>query len=136
REERRKTMKTEKRKKPDFKRTGWRRLSRLGARRKKKQKWRYPKGGDSKVRKNKKGYPKKPTIGWRNPKELRGKINGMSFKRVENLKQLEEIKKGEAIIIASVGKKKREEIIKKANEKGIIILNKYKKEKNESQEKA
>lgn len=122
----------EKRKKPLFLRVQWRRFSRLGARRRKKQKWRYPKGGDSKTRKRKKGYPTRPSIGWRNPKEVRGKIDGKDFVRIENLKDLENLKKGQAIIIASVGKKKREEIIKKANEIGLIILNKYKKEKNES----
>ncbi|MEM4605519.1 MAG: eL32 family ribosomal protein [Candidatus Pacearchaeota archaeon] len=122
----------EKRKKPIFLRVQWRRFSRLGARRKKKRKWRYPKGGDSKTRKRKRGYPTRPSIGWRNPKEIRGKIDGKSFVRVGNFKDLEKLEKGQAILIASLGKKKREEIIKKANEKGLIILNKYKREKNES----
>ncbi len=120
-----------KRKKPLFLRVQWRRFSKLGKRRKNKRKWRYPKGGDSKTRKKKKGYPTRPSIGWRNDKRIRGKINGMSFVKVENLNQLENLKKGQAILISSVGKKKREEIKKKANEIGLIILNKYKKEKNE-----
>lgn len=123
---------SEKRKKPLFLRVQWRRFSKLGARRKKKRKWRYPKGGDSKTRKRKKGYPTRPSVGWRNPSDLRGKINGKDFVRVENLKSLDGLKKGQAILVASVGKKKKEEIIKKANELGLIILNKYKERQNES----
>ena len=126
----------EKRKKPLFSRVQWRRFSKLGRGRKKKRKWRYPKGGDSKTRKRKRGYPTRPSIGWRNPKEIRGKINRKDFVKVENLKTLEGLKKGQAILISSVGKKKREEIIKKANELGLIILNKYKKSENESEKKA
>lgn len=122
----------EKRKKPLFYRAGWTRRSKLGRKRKKKRKWRASKGGDSKIRLKERGFSIRPTIGWGSDKRIRGKIKGYDYVRVENLKQLENLEKGKAILIASVGKKKREEIIKKANERGLIILNKYKQKENES----
>jgi large subunit ribosomal protein L32e len=118
------------RKKPLFLRPGWYRMMRVGKTLKRKRKWRHAKGGDSKVRLKERGYAARPTIGWGSDKKIRDKINGFEFKRIENLSQLEELKKGEAVMIASVGKKKREEMIKKAEEKEIKILNRYR--KNES----
>ncbi len=114
-----------KRKKPIFLRPGWYRLCRVGKKLKRKQVWRHAKGGDSKIRLKERGYAARPTIGWGSSKEIRNKIAGFDFVRIENLSQLENVEKNKAIIIASVGKKKREEIIKKAEEKGIKILNKY-----------
>ena len=50
--------------------------------------------------------------------------------RVENLMQLEKVEKGKGVIVGKVGKKKRQEILEKAKEKGLKIINKYRKEKN------
>jgi len=89
--------------------------------------WRKPKGGDSKVRKKKKGKPRMPTVGFRSPKKVRGLLrDGTKPVVISNAKELENINEKEVtIIIAStVGKKKRQEIIKKAEEKGFKILNK------------
>jgi large subunit ribosomal protein L32e len=123
----------EKRKKPLFFRPGWYRIGRVGKKVKKKRVWRHAKGGDSKIRLKERGYAARPTIGWGSDKEIRDKINGFSFTRVENLSQLEKVKKGDAILIASVGRKKKEEIKKKAEEMKLKILNKYYK-KNDSKE--
>jgi large subunit ribosomal protein L32e len=123
-------MITIKRNKPAFIRQGWDRYLRLGKTVKKKRKWRAAKGGDSKQRLRERGKPTRPTIGWGANKETFGMVKGMNSVRVENFTQLENVKKGEGIIIASVGKKKRMELIKKANEKGLKILNRYRENQN------
>jgi ribosomal protein L32E len=123
----------EKRKKPLFLRPGWYRLGRVGKTIKRKRVWRHAKGGDSKIRLKERGYAARPTIGWGSEKKVRNTIDGFKFIRIENLSQLEKVKKNEAILIASVGKKKKEEIKKKAEEMKLKILNKYYK-KNESKE--
>lgn len=108
-------------KRPYFRRFNPSHLKRLD------ESWRKPKGSDSKVRKKKKGKPRMPTIGYRSPKKVRGLLkNGLKPILIHNLKELEEIKeKDVAIIISStIGKRKREEIIKRAEEKGLKILNK------------
>ncbi len=48
--------------------------------------------------------------------------------RVENVKDLESVKKGAGIVVGKVGGKKKKEIIAKANEMKIKILNRYKAE--------
>ena len=119
-----------KRKKAKFFRRDWNKKIKLGKTLKKKRKWRAAKGRDNKMRLEERGYARTPKIGWRADKRIRGKIDGFDVKRVENLKELEEVKKGEAIIIGKIGKKKRKEIIKKANEMKLPILNKYHKIEN------
>jgi large subunit ribosomal protein L32e len=119
----------EKKRKPIFLRPGWYRLGRVGKKIKRKQVWRKAKGGDSKIRLKERGYAARPTIGWGSDKKIRNQILGESFTRIENLKQLELIEKNKSILIASVGSKKKEEIKKKAEEKGIKILNRYYKQK-------
>ena len=89
--------------------------------------WRKPKGGDSKVRKKKKGKPRMPTVGFGSPKEVRGLLrDGTKPVIVHNVKEVEAIEEKEVTIIiaSSVGKRKRQEIIKKAEEKGLKVLNK------------
>ena len=114
-----------KRRKPDFYRQGWHKFLRLGKKVKKRRKWRHPMGGDSKTRLKERGKPSRPTIGWGAQKTEFGKVNGFVPIRVENLTQLENVKKDEGIIVARVGRKNRMAIIAKANERGIKILNKY-----------
>ena len=119
-----------KRKKPKFLRQHWYRYLRLGKTVKSKRKWRHLTGGDSKMRLRVRGKPDRPTIGWGAEKSNKGKVDGFVPVRVETLSQLDSIKKGEAIIIARIGKKKQIQITAEANKKGIKILNKYRKEKN------
>jgi large subunit ribosomal protein L32e len=91
-----------------------------------KESWRRPRGLQSKVRQKEKSKLKMPDIGYRQPKEVRG-LHPSGFKEVlvRSLKDLENADPSkEAIrIAATVGKKKREEIIKKAKELKIKILN-------------
>ena len=117
------------RKKPKFYRRQWHIKKRLGLGSKKKLKWVKGKGADNKIRLKFKGYARKVEIGWGNSKEDYKKIDGHVQNYVENFAQLEKLEKGQGIVIASLGRKKRNEMIKKANEKGLIILNKYKEKK-------
>jgi large subunit ribosomal protein L32e len=94
------------------------RYSKLGLRRKKKQKWRRPTGRDNKMREKRRGYPAVVSIGYKKSEGTRKK-----FLIIRNPKDLEKIKKNEIIIIGNVGKKKKIEIANKAKEKKIEISN-------------
>jgi len=114
-----------KRKKPEFLRKDWHKKIKLGSTVKKIRRWRAAKGRHNKIRLGTKGNPRRPKIGWSLGKGI--KSSGI---RVENIGQLSKVDKKSSIIIGAVGTKKRKEIIMKANEMGIKILNKYL-EKNE-----
>ncbi len=91
-----------------------------------KPNWRRPRGIDSKMRLKKKGYPPSPNVGYRGPKLVRG-LHPTGFREVlvYNPKDLEGIDPTRCAIriAARVGKKKRMEIVKKADELGIKVLN-------------
>lgn len=110
-------------KKPKFLRRNWSKKSRLGNKRKKKQVWRSPHGRHSKTRKKRKGYPAIVQIGYRKDKREREMIKDSKPVIVQNIKELEKMKKGEIAIIGKVGNKKRIELAKKAKEKGVQIHN-------------
>jgi len=93
------------------------RYSKLGLRRKKKQKWRKPTGRDNKMREKRRGYMSVVSIGYKKPKDNKEKII------IRNLKDLEGVGKGNIAIVGNVGKKKRIEIAKKAEKKKIKIQN-------------
>lgn len=104
-------------KKPKFVRKDTFKKSRIGKRRKKKQKWRRARGRDNKIREKRKGYRKKPLIGYGAPKsQLKNKL-------VYSARELDQIKKDEIIIVGKVGKKRKIEIAKKAVEKNIKLSN-------------
>lgn len=91
-----------------------------------KDKWRRPRGRHSKQRRHYKYRPPVPRIGYGSPKKVRYlHPSGFKEKMVYNVKDLEGIDASkEAIRIAhTVGKKKRMEIIAKADEMGIRVLN-------------
>ena len=92
-------------------------FSRLGRRRKKKMKWRAAKGRHSKVRKRRKNYPSRPSIGYKREGRKEEVV------RIHNPEELEGINPNSKIIIGKVGKKKKTEIIKKALTKNLEILN-------------
>ena len=91
-----------------------------------KSSWRRPKGIDNKMREKRKGWPKSPNVGYRAPKKVRG-LHPSGFQevivyRVEDLEPLNP--EEHAVRIAgSVGNKKALEIMDKAEEKGLWILN-------------
>ncbi|MCK4589273.1 MAG: 50S ribosomal protein L32e [Nanoarchaeota archaeon] len=110
--------------------------------------WRRPKGIQSKLRLNKKGHEAKPRKGWGSPKEVRGlHKSGLNFVLVCSFNDLNNLKKEEdgVVIGSKVGKRKKLDLIKKAEEKGLQILNirdtkafveKVKKEREESKKRS
>lgn len=99
------------------------RHSKLGKNRKKLQKWRKPKGRDSKMRLKRKGYSASPTVGHRSKKTESGKIDGKVPMMIYNTSDLAKMESNSVGIVASVGAKKKMEIIKKAQESKIKLLN-------------
>ncbi len=106
-----------------FIRRNWTKASRLGKGRKKKQVWRAPKGRHSKTRLKRKGYPVKVMIGFKQKNKERNMIKNQRIVTVNNLKELEKIRKGEIAVIGKIGMKKKIGIAKRAKEKGIPIHN-------------
>ena len=105
---------------PRFRRQEWFRFARLG------EKWRKPRGRDSKMRLGMSGKPAVPSIGYRSPKEVRGvHPSGLIEVRVGTPRELERVDASkQAIRIASsVGRRKREQILARARELKIRVLN-------------
>lgn len=99
------------------------RYSKIGKNRKKLQKWRKPKGRDNKMRERRFGYPKSPSVGYKSKKTEAGRVSGKVPFRACNVGDLSKTGKDSLIIIGSVGAKKKLEIIKKASEMGLSIVN-------------
>jgi ribosomal protein L32E len=116
--------KTIARKKPKFLRVEWHKKIKLGKGVKKNQRWHGAKGRHNKLRLNRKGRAAKPRVGWGSSHEIKNKVSGVDVVRVENVKMLEGLK-GVGIMVGKIGKKKRMEIIAKANEMKLKILNRY-----------
>ena len=87
-----------------------------------KNRWRRPKGIQSKLRLRKGGKGKVPRVGYGSNRISRGNIKGKSFVHISNLNELENMK--QPIIISSkIGLKKKLKIIDKAKDLKIEILN-------------
>jgi len=88
--------------------------------------WRRPRGRDNKMRIKEKAKGKRPSVGFGAPKALRG-LHPSGFKEVlvSSMKELDKLDKSkEAVrISAKVGKKKKIEIVNKAKELGLKVLN-------------
>lgn len=91
-----------------------------------KPSWRRPKGINSKILEKRKGKLPMPTVGYGAPKEMRY-LHPSGFREVlvSNTKDLEriDIAKEAVKIRSAVGEKKRSEIIKKAEELKLKVLN-------------
>ena len=88
--------------------------------------WRNPVGKHSNVRLEKKHAPAKPKIGYRTDKEIRGKHpSGYDEVMVHNTDDLEQIKPEEeaARIGSTVGGRKKAQILEKAEDQDIKVLN-------------
>lgn len=95
-------------------------------RKKLKQTWKRPTGVHSKVRHKMRGYKSMVDTGYKSPKAVSGlHPSGLKEVLVHSLNDIEKINvKEEGIVIGKgVGTKKKVEIVKKAKEKGIKILN-------------
>jgi large subunit ribosomal protein L32e len=108
--------------KPKFLRRTWKRYSKLGRGKKKKQVWRKPKGRHNKMREKRKGYPSVVKIGYKKEKKLKEEEK-KKMVIVHNLRELENNKNAEKILIGNIGKKKKISIAKKAKEMKIKIHN-------------
>lgn len=109
-----------KKKKPEFRRQESWRYKRV------KENWRKPKGLDSKMRKDVKGWPPKVKVGYRGPKLARNlhpsAVKEVIIYNVDDLNVIDA--KTEAVRIAhTVGAKKRAEILNRAKDLGIRVLN-------------
>jgi large subunit ribosomal protein L32e len=103
-----------------FRRQEWFRFAKLG------EKWRKPRGSDSKMRLGVRGKPTIVSIGYRSPKNIRG-VHPSGFVEVlvhapRDLDGLDTSKQA-VRIGSSVGGRKREQILAKAKELGIRVLN-------------
>jgi large subunit ribosomal protein L32e len=115
-----KVRKKMKKKKPGFSRQEEYRLKKL------KKAWRRPRGRHSKLRKHERARGRLPKVGYGSPKSVKGMTRyGYREVRISNPNELEKLdpKKEIALISSSVGKRKRTEIIKKAEEMKIKIVN-------------
>lgn len=97
----------------------------LSIRKRVHDKWRRPRGIDSKQIEGKRGKGAMPSIGYGSPKQTLGRHpSGLNPLRVNNVKELSALTKGQgAVIAAQVGRRKRNLIIKEANKLKITILN-------------
>ena len=102
-----------------FLRRTWSRYAKLGKGRKKKQVWRRPTGRHNKMREKRKGSAAVVSIGYRSNRKLRDR----KIIKINNVKDLEKMKKNEVAIISGIGKRKKIEVAKKAKEMKIEIYN-------------
>ena len=109
---------------PKFRRQGAKYLKRLG------EKWRAPKGKQNKLRQHQKAKGNYPNPGYGSPKSLRSlHPSGFHEIMIRNLKDLEKVTENKAARIASaVGRRKRIEIMKIAEQRKLKILNPLKQE--------
>jgi len=91
-----------------------------------RESWRRPKGNDNKIRLEIKGYPKRVKIGYGKPRLVRN-LHPTGFKlvtvhRPEDVDKVDPTK--EAIVIGrTVGLRKRIEIVRRAIERGVRVIN-------------
>jgi Ribosomal protein L32E len=91
-----------------------------------RESWRRPKGNDNKIRLEIKGYPKRVKVGYGKPRLVRN-LHPTGFKlvtvhRPEDVDKVDPTR--EAIVIGrTVGLRKRVEIIRRAIERGVRVIN-------------
>jgi len=110
-------------KKPRFLRIGYTQYSKLGLRRKNKQKYRKAKGGENKMRLKMKGHLRNVSIGFRSEKKTRGLVRGLKTVLINSIEDLKKLKKDEIGIVAKVGNKRKIEIAEHAIKDNIRLAN-------------
>jgi len=99
------------------------RFLRIGKKRRKLQKWRRARGKSNKIRLGRVGCPSMPKVGFKTPRKTAGKVQGLTPKLVHNVAELEKLTKNDIAILARIGARKKLELIKKADELKIKIMN-------------
>ena len=94
------------------------RYHKLGKKKGKNRTWRKPKGRDNKMREKRRGHMVVVSIGYRSPNSQKKEMFIL-----QNTGDFSKIQKGMVVILGKVGKKKKIEIAKIANEKGIQFEN-------------
>jgi len=110
-----------KRKKAKFVRTDFRKYSKLGVRRKKKQVYRKSKGRDNKIRLKMKGHTTNVSVGHRTKKQTRDLIAGLKPIMIHNISDLKKINKENIGIISKIGSKKRKQILEQVIKDNLKI---------------
>lgn len=85
--------------------------------------WRKPKGMGNKVRRQRRGQPKMPTVGYGAPKQIRG-LNRLGLNEiiVSNVSDLSKITKTDTVVISStVGAKKKITILEEVKKAKLNI---------------
>ena len=100
-----------------FLRTHTHAFKRIGGK-KKNHKWRKARGRHNKIREGIRGKQVRPRIGMKKPK-----TNVVEMTRIVCLKDLENVKKGQEVIIAKIGKRKKKIIEDKLKEIGAKLVN-------------
>ncbi|MEB3806876.1 MAG: 50S ribosomal protein L32e [Desulfurococcales archaeon] len=88
--------------------------------------WRKPKGNDSKMRLQIKGYPPIVKVGYGTPSDLRGlHPSGLKPARVASTRDLEELdpEKHIVVIASTVGLRKRNTLVREALARGFKVAN-------------
>jgi len=91
-----------------------------------RQRWRKPRGSDSKIRQGFRGYHRAVEHGWKSPRDVRGfHPLGLAIVMVHTIKDIDSIdtKKQGACIASAVGTKKKLQMIELLQKKKITILN-------------
>ena len=101
-----------------FLRRIYNRYHKLGKKKGKNRVWRKPKGRDNKMREKRRGYAPVVSVGYRKKKSEKEEIPV-----IRSINDISKISKGQKIILGNVGRKKKIELLKMMEEKGIIIKN-------------
>jgi len=104
-----------------FKRTNSTQYSKLGVRRRNKQKYRKGTGIDNKVRLKMKGHLRNVNVGFRTAKKTRDLVKELKPITINNVEDLKKVEKGMIGIISKVGNKKRKEILERVVKDNIKI---------------
>lgn len=97
---------------------------RLGKTKRRLQKWRRPKGRHSKIRRKHVGYPVQPGIGYKRAASVSGLVKGKKPVHIVAEKDMVSLQKGQLIVISRrIGARKRLDLLKKAHELHLSVLN-------------
>lgn len=125
-----KEKKPKKKNKPNFN------VLNFGTKKRIKSRWRKPRGTHNKKRMKFEWAGASPSIGYRNPSDIRGlHPAGMPEILISNINQLEGAKDVLIRISGKVGARKRKVIQEKADKLGLRVLNKKKEKVKEKSEK-